>query len=108
MAPKHPDNDDRSLAIQAVTQGDATLLERLWAQQNLTPDELNALRPGAIVTMIGDSEYVLKGMTAWMPGWKANGWRTAQRKPVKNAELWLAPEGTDDVRDDRPDLVESR
>src|SRR4051812_5956328 len=36
-------------------------------------EALNALRPGAIVTMIGDSEYVLKGMTAWMPGWKANG-----------------------------------
>jgi hypothetical protein len=43
LAPKHPDNDDRSLAIQALTEGDATLLQRLWAQQNLTSDELNKL-----------------------------------------------------------------
>src|SRR4051812_17412059 len=41
-------------------------------------EALNALRPGAFVTMIGDSEYVLKGMTEWMQGWKARGWRTAQ------------------------------
>src|SRR5579864_2568853 len=41
LAPRHPDNDDRSLAIEALTAGDATLLTRLWAQQNLTPDELN-------------------------------------------------------------------
>jgi hypothetical protein len=43
LAPKQPDNDDRSLAIQALTEGDATLLQRLWAQQSLTPDELNQL-----------------------------------------------------------------
>jgi hypothetical protein len=43
LVPKHPDNDDRSLAIQAVTQGDATLVQRLWAQQNLTSDELSQL-----------------------------------------------------------------
>ena len=55
-------------------------------------EALNALRPGAFVTMIGDSEYVLKGMTEWMQGWKAKGWRTAQRKPVLNAELWQALE----------------
>jgi ribonuclease HI len=44
-------------------------------------EALNALRPGASVTMIGDSQYVLKGVTEWLPGWKARGWRTAQRKP---------------------------
>lgn len=43
LAPKHPDNDDRSLAIQALTQGDATLMQRLWAQQNLTAAELTML-----------------------------------------------------------------
>jgi len=55
-------------------------------------EALNALRPGASVTMIGDSQYVLKSMTEWLPGWKAQGWRTAQRKPVLNAELWRALE----------------
>jgi hypothetical protein len=43
LAPKHPDNDDRSLAVQALTQGDATLIQRLWAQRNLTASELNQL-----------------------------------------------------------------
>lgn len=36
-----------------------------------------------------DSEYVKKGMTEWLPQWKANHWKTAQKKPVKNKELWM-------------------
>ena len=55
-------------------------------------EALNALQPGAFVTMIGDSEYVLKGMTAWMPAWKERGWRTTKGKPVLNVELWQALE----------------
>jgi ribonuclease HI len=55
-------------------------------------EALNALKPGAFVTMIGDSEYVLKGMTEWMPAWKERGWRTTKGKPVLNAELWQALE----------------
>ena len=51
---------------------------------------LGALRPGAYVTMIGDAEYVTKGFTEWLPAWKAQGWRTADRKPVANRELWEA------------------
>ncbi|MGB7962258.1 MAG: ribonuclease HI [Propionicimonas sp.] len=35
-----------------------------------------------------DSAYVMNGMTRWILGWKRNGWRTADKKPVKNAELW--------------------
>ena len=35
-----------------------------------------------------DSSYVMNGMTKWIHGWKRNGWRTADKKPVKNAELW--------------------
>ncbi|MCJ2025039.1 ribonuclease HI [Methylobacterium sp. J-067] len=53
---------------------------------------LNALRPGATVSMIGDSQYVIKGITEWMPGWKAKGWRTSAGKPVLNVELWQALE----------------
>lgn len=44
-------------------------------------------RPHA-VKIYTDSKYVLEGMTKWMPNWKKNGWKTAGRKPVKNAELW--------------------
>lgn len=35
-----------------------------------------------------DSQYVLKGVTEWLPGWKARGWRTASKAPVKNEDLW--------------------
>jgi ribonuclease HI len=40
------------------------------------------------VILTTDSQYVRKGITEWMPGWKRNGWKTASKKPVKNAELW--------------------
>jgi hypothetical protein len=46
LAPKHPDNDDRSLAIQALTEGDAVLMQRLWAQEKLSQDELTQLGQG--------------------------------------------------------------
>ena len=44
-------------------------------------------RPSAI-TITTDSSYVKDGITKWLPGWKRNGWRTAARKPVANADLW--------------------
>lgn len=40
------------------------------------------------VTLTTDSQYVRKGITQWMSNWKRNGWRTADRKPVKNQDLW--------------------
>ncbi len=40
------------------------------------------------VVLYLDSEYVRKGITEWIAGWKARGWRTAAKQPVKNAELW--------------------
>src|SRR5579871_3689399 len=46
LAPAHPDNDDRSLAVNALIQGDATLMQRLWAQQNLSQDEVSQLGQG--------------------------------------------------------------
>ena len=49
---------------------------------------LQALRRPCAVTLYLDSQYVLKGITEWLPGWKAKGWRTAGKTPVKNAELW--------------------
>ncbi|MBI2239210.1 MAG: ribonuclease HI [Magnetospirillum gryphiswaldense] len=44
-------------------------------------------RPCAI-TLYTDSQYVMKGMTEWLRGWKARGWKTADKKPVKNDDLW--------------------
>ncbi len=51
---------------------------------------LNALKKPCHVTICTDSQYVLKGMTEWLPGWIAKGWKTADKKPVKNADLWQA------------------
>lgn len=50
---------------------------------------LEALRRPTAVRIFTDSSYVRNGMTAWLDRWKHNGWRTADRKPVKNADLWL-------------------
>jgi ribonuclease HI len=44
--------------------------------------------PGASVVVNTDSQYVKNGITSWIASWKRNGWRTADKKPVKNKELW--------------------
>ena len=49
---------------------------------------LEALRKPCRVVLHTDSQYVREGITKWIHGWRKNGWRTADRKPVKNAELW--------------------
>ncbi len=49
---------------------------------------LRALKRPSRVELHVDSTYVMKGMTEWIRGWKRNGWRTAAKKPVANAELW--------------------
>ncbi|HEC75576.1 MAG TPA: ribonuclease HI [Methylophaga aminisulfidivorans] len=49
---------------------------------------LEALSRPCQVTITTDSQYVMKGMTEWLEGWKARNWRTAAKKPVKNVELW--------------------
>ena len=49
---------------------------------------LAALKRPTVATLQTDSQYVIKGITEWLPSWKARGWRTADRKPVKNQDLW--------------------
>lgn len=49
---------------------------------------LQALKRPCRITLHVDSQYVLKGITEWLPGWKARGWRTAAKAPVKNVDLW--------------------
>jgi ribonuclease HI len=51
---------------------------------------LEALTKPCRVTLSTDSNYVRDGIMKWIHGWQRNGWRTADRKPVKNAELWQA------------------
>ena len=49
---------------------------------------LEALKRSCEVQLTTDSEYVRQGVTRWINGWKRNGWRTSQKKPVKNRDLW--------------------
>jgi ribonuclease HI len=51
---------------------------------------LEALKEKCVVNLYSDSSYVRDGIKTWIHGWKKNGWRTADKKPVKNAELWQA------------------
>jgi ribonuclease HI len=51
---------------------------------------LEALTRPCHVTVHTDSRYVMDGLTKWVKSWQKNGWKTADRKPVKNAELWQA------------------
>jgi ribonuclease HI len=51
---------------------------------------LRALREPCEVEVVTDSEYVMKGITSWIHGWKKKGWMTAAKKPVINQDLWKA------------------
>ena len=51
-------------------------------------EALAALKRPCAVTLHLDSQYVRKGITEWLAGWKAKGWRTASGQPVKNVDLW--------------------
>jgi len=64
----------------ATTNNRMELMAAISALEALT-------RPSAI-TITTDSAYVKNGVTGWIHGWKRNGWRTADRKPVKNVDLW--------------------
>lgn len=51
-------------------------------------EALAMLKEPCEITLTTDSQYVRKGITEWLAGWKRNGWKTAAKKPVKNADLW--------------------
>ncbi|WBH69147.1 Ribonuclease H [Pseudomonas aeruginosa] len=51
---------------------------------------LAALKRSCPIRLITDSEYVMRGITEWLPNWKKRGWKTASKQPVKNADLWQA------------------
>ncbi|OXE28245.1 ribonuclease HI, partial [Vibrio parahaemolyticus] len=51
---------------------------------------LQTLKEPCRVTLTTDSQYVRQGITQWIHNWKKRGWKTADKKPVKNADLWQA------------------
>ncbi|GGE05826.1 ribonuclease HI [Gemmobacter megaterium] len=85
--------------LLVAREGDAVLKERELAggEADTTNNRMellaaiNALeslqRPSEL-TIVTDSAYVKNGVTGWIHGWKRNGWRTADKKPVKNVDLW--------------------
>jgi len=72
--------------------------KEMWGGEKLTTNNrmeltavieaLASLRRRCSIDLYTDSEYVRNGITSWIHGWKARGWRTADKKPVKNVELW--------------------
>jgi ribonuclease HI len=72
-------------AEQNTTNNRMELYAAVAALEALTEQKLSP----ESVTVYTDSQYVQKGMTDWINVWKRNGWRTSDRKPVKNQELWL-------------------
>ncbi|HKK36142.1 MAG TPA: ribonuclease HI [Paracoccaceae bacterium] len=86
-------------ALLVAKEGDAVLREReLSGGEAPTTNNrmelmaaisaLEALKGPSAITVITDSSYVKGGVTGWIHGWKRNGWKTADRKPVKNEDLW--------------------
>ncbi len=71
-------------------KGGAPLTTNNQMELTAAIEALNALKRPCEVELHTDSQYVKNGLTRWILGWKRNGWRTADRKPVKNAELWQA------------------
>jgi ribonuclease HI len=86
-------------ALLIAREGEAVLKEReLNGGEALTTNNrmelmaaisaLEALERPSTITVVTDSAYVKNGIAGWIEGWKRNGWRTADRKPVKNEDLW--------------------
>lgn len=51
-------------------------------------EALTALKNASVVSLTTDSQYVRRGITEWMTGWKAKGWKNSAKQPVKNVDLW--------------------
>jgi ribonuclease HI len=82
----------------AILQAGAGREKELWGGEPLTTNNrmelmaaiqaLETLNRPCRVDLHTDSRYVMQGITEWIRGWKARGWQTADRKPVKNEDLW--------------------
>ena len=71
-------------------KGGAALTTNNQMELTAAIEALNALKRPCTVELHTDSVYVKDGLTGWIHGWKKNGWKTAAKKPVKNADLWKA------------------
>lgn len=86
------------VVLRAVRDGELLRERELSGGEALTTNNrmemmaaiaaLEALERPTVITLVTDSTYLRDGITKWIHGWKRNGWKTAARKPVKNADLW--------------------
>jgi ribonuclease HI len=80
-------NGDQVLKERELSGGEAeTTNNRMELLAAITT--LETLTKPSAITVVTDSAYVKNGVTQWIHGWKRNGWRTSQKKPVKNDDLW--------------------
>jgi ribonuclease HI len=87
-------------AILRLKSASRSAEKELWGGEAMTTNNrmeltavirgLQALKRPSRVRVYTDSQYVQKGISAWIRQWKRNGWRTSDRQPVKNADLWQA------------------
>ncbi len=75
---------------EKVLQGGASLTTNNRMELRATIAAFQALTRPCVAEVHTDSEYVKKGITEWLPGWIRNGWRTKNKLPVKNQDLWRA------------------
>ena len=79
--------DGKTIKERELSGGEAdTTNNRMELMAAITA--LETLTQPSNITIVTDSAYVKNGVTTWIHGWKRNGWRTADKKPVKNVELW--------------------
>jgi ribonuclease HI len=76
--------------VEKTLHGGEMLTTNNRMEMTAVIEALTALKRPCQVKLNIDSQYVMKGMTEWIHGWKLKGWRTADKKPVKNADLWQA------------------
>ena len=89
----------RSLVMLAITAASGKVAEASGGERDSTNNRmelqaliegLSALQRSSGVEVVTDSEYVARGCREWLSGWKRKGWKTADKKPVKNEDLWRA------------------
>ena len=80
----------RSGATEKELSGGEKLTTNNRMELTAAIEGLNALKRPCHVMLSTDSRYVMDGLTKWIKGWQKNGWKTAAKQPVKNADLWQA------------------
>ncbi|PTS87812.1 ribonuclease HI [Sphingomonas sp. HMWF008] len=78
----------RSGATEKELSGGEALTTNNRMELTAAIEGLSALKRPCHVTLSTDSRYVMDGLTKWIKGWQKNGWKTAAKQPVKNADLW--------------------